>query len=287
MRPVTWSVPFGKSTLIPAGCLHWPIGEKDLLREWVRSVAEAENGFTILMGDALDCARTHYRKHIRSYQEDENSQEALDAWHRKDVEALAKELAPIKKKIIGAISGNHYWQFIDGTTSDQYLCQLLGIRYLGPMAAVRIEYKNPRGKVIHRMTLIAHHNGGSNGGRTTGGDVNGLLKLEHTFDADIYLLSHTHRRHGHKETVLTLSVKGEPTVLERTKVFVRTGAFLKGFKADNPTVNAPHFPGYAEAAAYRPTDLGWVTIDINLRQGASSPRSRRQYQIKQDIRLSY
>jgi hypothetical protein len=168
MKPVTWSVPFGHSTLLPAGCVHYPIGEKDLLREWVRAVAEAPNGFTILMGDALDCARTHYRKHIRSYQEDENSQEALDGWHRKDVEALAKELIPIKNKIIGAISGNHFWQFMDGTTSDQYLCQLLGIRYLGPYAAVRLEFKNKDGRVRHHMTLVAHHNGGSQGGRTTG-----------------------------------------------------------------------------------------------------------------------
>lgn len=287
MNPIAWDVPWGRSTFMPAGCLHWPVGEKDLLRQWVRSVAEAENGFTILMGDALDCARTHYRKHIRSYQEDENSQEALDEWHRKDVRDLAKELEPIKGKIIGAISGNHYWQFMDGTTSDQYLCQLLGIRYLGPYAAIRLDFRNQtNGRVMYHMTMVAHHNGGSQGGRTTGGDVNAALAMERAFEADIYLVSHTHRRHAHKETILTLSSKGKPAVRERMKVFVRTGAFLKGFKADSPTANAPHFPGYAELRAYRPTDLGWVTLNIKLSQ-VNAKKAGKQAEFRQDIQVSY
>jgi len=287
MKPIAVNLPFGRSTFIPCGCIHWPVGEKDLLREWVRAVAEAENGFTILMGDALDCARTHFRKHVRSYNDDENSQEALDEWHRRDVEALAKELEPIKKKIIGAISGNHFWQFQDGTTSDQYLCRLLGIRYLGPYAAIRLDFRDKGGKggAKHHMTVIAHHNGGSQGGRTTGGDVNGVLRMEHAFDADIYLLSHTHRRHAHKETVLTLNMRGEPNLRERTKVFVRTGAFLKGFKSDEPTVNAPHFPGYAESRAYRPTDLGWVTIHIKLTHVDRREKGGGEY--RQDIQVSY
>jgi hypothetical protein len=241
------------------------------------------------MGDSLDTARTHFRKHVRSYQEDANSQEALDNWHRRDVEDLARELSPIKSKIIGAISGNHYWEFMDGTNSEQYLCQLLGIRYLGPMAAVRLEFVR-RERRLHYLTMVAHHNGGSQGGRTTGGDVNALNRFESSFDADIYLLSHTHRRHGHKETGLMLSPSSDPPqVLERTKVFVRTGAFLKGFKPDNPTVNAPHFPGYAELRAYRPTDLGWVKIHINLTETNSSHGrgAKAALGVKQDITLEY
>lgn len=286
MRPYAFTLPFGTSTFLPAGCLHWPIGEKDLLKEWVRAVAESENGFTILMGDALDCARTHYRKHIRSYNDDENSQEALDGYQRKEIEALADVLRPIKKRIIGAISGNHLWTFNNGTTSDQYLCQLLGIPYLGPYAAIRLDFRHKTdGCIEHHMTVIAHHNGGSQGGRTTGGDVNGVLRMENAFEADIYLLSHTHRRHAHKETVLTVSQRGEPMLRERTKVFVRTGAFLKGFKADHPTVNAPHFPGYAESKAYRPTDLGWVTITIKLTHVSDRKTNKGEY--RQDIRVSY
>jgi hypothetical protein len=283
LKPISYVVPFGKVYVKAAGCIHFPLGERELLRKWVRDVATTPNCVTMLMGDNLDCARTKYQKHIRSYQADGNSQEALDAWYRKDVEALAQELMPIKDRIIGAISGNHGWTFLDGTTGDQFLCYLLGIPYLGPYAAVRLEFRDggkKTGKLRHQLTMVAHHSGGSQGGRTTSGDLSALLRTETAFDADIYLLSHTHRRYGTKETTLTISRTGVPKVVERTKVFVRTGAFLKGFKADNPTNTAPHFPGYAELAAFRPTDLGYVTISIDLTRTNSKD-------VAQDIQLTF
>ena len=267
MRPIAFSVPFGKSTLIPGGCLHWPIGEKDLLREWVRSVAEAENGFTILMGDSLDCARTHYRDYIRGYRQDENSQMALDEWIKRDVEALARELRPIAKRIIGVILGNHFWEFSDGTNSEQYLARLLEVPYLGPMGVVRLEFRTQNSndsRVRHQMTLYAHHSGGGNGGRTTGADIGALERQELSFDADIYCLSHTHRRGGFKTPQLALNRKGQPRLTERTRVFLRTGAFLKGFGEDHPGTDRQHVPTYAEKKALRPTDLGWVSLHIKL-----------------------
>jgi hypothetical protein len=287
MQPLAFRVPFGKSTLIPLGCIHYPVGERELLKEWIAAVAAAENGFTILMGDALDQARTHFRQHMRAYLDDENSQEALDAHHRRDVEALADMLRPIRKKIIGAISGNHYWQFIDGTTSDQYLCQLLSIPFLGPMAVVRLDFTDKDGRVCVQKTLVAHHSGGGNGGRTMGGDVNALGRMEATVDADFYLLSHTHQRHAHKKVTLTISSKYTPVLRDRTKVFVRTGALLKGFKEEIIATNKPHFPSYAEKAAYRPTDLGWVEVHIKTTHVGIRPKAgeARRGEYRTDVRL--
>ena len=293
MRPIAYSVPFGRSTFVPAGCLHWPIGEKDLLREWVRQVAEAENGFTILMGDSLDCARTHYRDHVRGYRQDENSQQALDEWMKRDVEALAKELQPIKKKIIGIILGNHFWEFSDGTNSEQYLSRLLDVPYLGPMGVVRLEFRTPSNNncVRHQMTLFAHHSGGGNGGRTTGADVGALERQEASFDADIYCLSHTHRRHGFKVPQLALNRKGQPRLTERTRVFMRTGAFLKGFAEDYPSKDRPHVPTYAEKKALRPTDLGWVSLHIKLShvhvKGLSKRRGQPGGEVRSEFTIAY
>ena len=103
------------------------------------------------------------------------------------------------------------------------------------------------------------------GGRTTSGDVAALTKLEAGFDADIYVAGHTHRRHAHKEAVLTLSRKGEPRIVDRTRVFIRCGAFLKGFREDEPTTTRRHVPTYAEEKMLRPTDLGWVELEVKWR----------------------
>lgn len=263
MRPVCFRLPvYETTTFIPAGCLHWPIGEKDLIKRWVSEVQESPNAWTVLMGDTCDSARSHYRTHIRSYREDENSQLQLDEWQRKEVAELAELLKPIKQQIAGAILGNHYWEYNDGTNSEQYLCQLLGIPYLGPAGVVRVEYVNRSRKSIDATQVVfLHHAGGSRGSRTLGGDVNGLTRLEQTIEADIYVLSHTHRRYGLKESKLTVTTKGTPRLREKTTVLVRSGAFLKGYKEDNPVVNQPHFPSYAEKEAYRPTNLGWVALE--------------------------
>lgn len=261
MRPVTFQLPIHEpSTFLPAGCLHWPVGEKDLIKRWVKAVKEAKNGWTILMGDTSDAARTHYRTHLKSYTQDENSQLALDEWHRREVAELAKILKPIRDRIAGAILGNHFWQYSDGTNSEQYLCQILKIPYLGPTGIVRVEYRNRGGELLGTHVVYAHHHGGSAGGRTYGGDINVLVRAEQNFDADVYVLSHTHKRLALKMPMLTLTQKGQPRLKERTKVLIRSGAFLKGYAEDHPSPERPHFPSYAETAAYRPTDLGWVTM---------------------------
>lgn len=267
--------------MIPAGCLHYPDGELDLLKEWVKAVKGTPNSFGILMGDTFDFARTHYRDHITSYRADKNSQERIDSWARRDIEALAKIISPIKKRLIGAILGNHFHAFLDGTNSEQYLCRLLEIPYLGPIALVRLEFrdKGGEGRLRHTMMLWGHHTGGSSGGRTTGADVGSLERTEGSFDADIYLLGHTHKRHVIKKPILTMSSKGKPHILARMKVFARTGAFLKGYSEDYPSTTMQHVPTYAEEKAYRPTDLGWVEITIKLTESggnAGQPKEIRQ-----------
>lgn len=282
MKPTVYRVPYGEPVhYVPAGCLHWPIGEKDMLRRWVKEMQRLPNAFTVLMGDTQDCARTHYRDHVRGYRADQNSQLALDEWVRRDVADLAKELSPIQGQIAGAILGNHLWEFADGTNSEQYLCQLLKIPYLGPTGIVCLEFRDKGGKGRCRLqqVIYAHHHGGSQGGRTTGADANALERSELVFDADIYTLSHTHRRLGFKLPKLGVTSKGSRRLVERTKVFVRSGAFLKGFGEDNPSTSRPHIPSYAESKALRPTDLGWVTVGIHARGGNGGNDAKVDYTV--------
>lgn len=279
MRPISVALPYGDSVFFPACCLHWPIGERDLLKEWVEKVRRTPNGFALLLGDSHDGVRTHYRDHIRSYRSDQNSQILLDDFIRKDVRDLAKVLEPIKGKILGAIRGNHYWEFADGTNTEQYLCQLLGLRYLGVVGLIRVDFKHKE-KVRNSMVIYAHHHGGTKGARTTGGDMGALERAEGQFDADVYVLGHTHRRYGVKLPKLSLTSKGNPPrIREHSKALIRAGSFLKGFKEDFPTVAQPHFPTYAEEGALRPLDLGWVELHISFRAG--------DYDINRDFKVSF
>jgi hypothetical protein len=261
MRPIAVKKQFGEHVFIPAGCIHWPLSEKHLVDAWIEKIKETKNAFTLLCGDTFDFSRGHFRKHNKSYTEDETSILALDEWHKKDIVELAKKLEPIKGKILGTILGNHYHHFSDGTTSEQFLCQLLKIPFLGTTGMIRVDFHNTS-KRLHSLVIYAHH--GTGGGVTIGGDANNLERKEAGFDADIYVMSHTHRRHAFKTEQLQLSKKGTPTLRTRPRVFVRTGTFLKGYAQDNPMAERAYQAPYAEKMGLRPTSLGYVEVLIGM-----------------------
>lgn len=260
----------GPITLIPASCLHYPIGDEGLLRKWVKRIRDDESARTILMGDMLDQDRTTHRKHRKAYVADRNSRLADDRHVDRDVDALAEILLPINDKIIGVLEGNHFYEYSTGITSDQKLCDKLGVPFLGAMGLVKLVI----GGTGHRsaLTIWAHHSGGSSGGRTVGGSVNALARQENAWDADIYLVGHDHRRIAWRETTLRLNDGVTPQVVERPKIFARVGAFLKTHEHSGcVSTKQPYFPHYGETAAYRPSDLGWVEIGIKLVKPAGAP----------------
>ena len=185
---------------------------------------------------------------------------------------LAKILKPVKDKIWGVMRGNHFWEFQDGVNSEQELCRLLEVPYLGVIGGIRITcavYGHKHKPVARNLTLIAHHHGGSSGGRTIGGSANPIKRLEEAWDADIHLLGHDHRRMAWKEPVLALTSTGKRVrVKSRDKVFARCGSFLKGFKEDVINSTQRHSPAYAEVRALRPSDLGWITIHVDWKSSS-------------------
>lgn len=245
----------------------------------MRELKTAPNGFTVLCGDSTDAERTHYREHLRSYRADKNSQAPFDKFMRGEVEKLAKIIKPAADRVLGVILGNHFHEFSDGTNSEQYLARLLGVPYLGVLAAIRLDFMEKETR-RHTLTLVAHHNGGKRGGASSAAaDLRQLESLENAWDASIYTLSHTHRRLAHKSPIFKLQERGEPKLITKTKVFIRTGCMLKGYGEDEPTVDKPHAPHYAEEACYRPLDLGWVRCEINMKKDSDGT-------VKVDYRLT-
>ena len=275
MKPLAYEERSGEFTLIPACCLHFPEGEISLIEKFVKRVESDPKARVILLGDSMDQERTHRRKHRKSYVDDESSMSTDDRHNRRDVEELAHILNPISDRIWGVLQGNHYYQYSSGVTSDQYLCQLLEVPYCGPVGLFRIAVGGG-GKgganSSRNLKIWCHHSGGSMGGRTLGGSVNALLRQENSWDVDMYLIGHDHRRVCWRESTMGLTDQGPPKILERTRVFARVGAFLKTYKHETCIPKkSVHIPGYGENAAYRPSDLGWVEIGVKLKKPHRDP----------------
>lgn len=256
----------GPLTLIPASCIHYPVGDADLLKEWVKRIKQDPTARTILMGDLIDQDRTTHRKHRKSYVADRNSRLHDDRHMDRELKGIIEILRPIRGKILGMLEGNHFYEYATGISSDQKVCEALEVPFLGALGAIKLVMLRKGSNSRKSLTVFAHHSGGTAGGRTTGGSVNALLRQENAWDADVYLLGHDHRRIAWREATLALNDAPVPAVVERTKVFARVGAFLKGHDHEGcVSTKSPYFPSYAEAAAYRPTDLGWIEIKMDLR----------------------
>lgn len=70
-------------------------------------------------------------------------------------------------------------------------------------------------------------------------------------------------------------------------MFLRTGAFLKGFGEDYPSKDRPHVPTYAEKKALRPTDLGWVTLHIKLTHAHNKEGKSRGKPLGSEVRSEF
>jgi len=255
---VAIKIPRRNFVLMPAACIHWPLTDKALFREWVARVIERD-AYVFLVGDSFDFARSHYRRHQKSYQDDESSPEAIDAWHEEDIRALAKMLEPIKRRILGVVRGNHFHSFLDNTDSEQHLCRMLGVRYLGVEAAIRLDMGD------ESMVLYLHHDGGS-GGTTMGGDVNGLLKAAGVINPDVVICAHTHKAYGFKEAQHEVSRVGNPVILSRDRAFLRSGCFKSHAEPTAPSSLTAYVPNYRAVRAYRPINDGWVELEVEFRK---------------------
>lgn len=246
--------------LMPAACIHWPLTNKPMLKEWVERVIERD-AYVFLVGDTFDFARSHYRRFQKTYQDDESSPEAIGGWHEADIRELGEILKPIKRRILGVVRGNHFHHFQDGTDSEQRLARILGVRYLGVEAAIRLDFA--RGE---SMVLYLHHDGGS-GGTTMGGDVNGLLKAAGVINPDVVICAHTHKAYGFKEPQHEISRTGHPVILARDRAFLRSGCFKSTAEPTAPSSLTQYIPNYRAVKAYRPTQDGWVELEVEFRRG--------------------
>lgn len=249
--------------LFPLSCIHWPLTDRKMLRQWKEAVLEAPSSRVILLGDQFEGTRTSYRAFLKSYAKDKNSKNTFDTLMEAQVDELVAELTPIKDKIIGVLQGNHYYEFFGDLTSDQLLCQRLKVPFLGVEAGIRLECRDTKGKGRATLIVAAHHHGGSSGGKTFAGDVGALHRFEQVWDADIFLLGHTHKTLTFMAGKKALQKTGEPLEVVRKLVFARCGC-MRDSEADTSAANIPYNPDYAKMDSYPPIPLTWPEIRVRV-----------------------
>lgn len=262
-------------TIIPFGCVHRddPGFREHLWRQCVDEIASTQNAYAIGLGDYANFLRTTARTYLKAYVADDNSFRELDSMVKAEAIKFHKTyLERIKDRLLGLAEGNHYHEFQNQMTDTQFLCDLAQVPYLDKPCFMRLTVKAKIGGTIKTMRvfkILIHHGDWSGGSSRAGGDVTAMENKSLGFDFDIYLFGHTHRLHAIHSPFLTIPTTGELKVLERPRVFIRTGAFMAGY--DEKCVKS-----YAHKKLLPPTELGYCRLQIQFyREYDSERRAKR------------
>jgi len=248
-------LPWKKTEIILCGDIHWGCDacEKDLFRRFVKAHKEAH---WWLLGDPFDLAPTSNRMKIRSCGLNDGVLDRIEKAHREDVEELAKLLATTN--VEGLISGNHYWQFEDGQTSDTMLADMLGAVYLGDCALVVVEFsrRSPHKNSVP-IRIFLHH--GTAVGRKVSAPLNRLQDLVAEQEADIYATGHAHK--SPQAPIDRIYTTDNGHLYHRTKRLLAVGSFYRSYLQHS--MHGDRLQGsYAEKKLLAPSTLGCPNIIV-------------------------
>ncbi len=238
-------------TIVAVGDVHFgaPMFAADRFDEFIKGCKQLVNPYYLLMGDYQDMVSSSERRLLGGGLH-ESTVDTLDGVYRGLTEEFASRLDFMRGRVIGVLNGNHYGELLDGGNTDMLLAELLGARYLGTTALIRlgIDYHGAKTSV----TLCANHGQGAS--RLVGGSLNRVQQMAEGFDADVYLMGHDHKKGAATSSRLFLGQNMD--IRERKLLYLRTGSFLKAYMDG--------MPNYIADKAGAPSDLGAVRFDILL-----------------------
>lgn len=286
MELVSHSIPakVGQEILVmPIGDIQWSGRDPEVAMGMLRRHIQwgVDHGAWFLgMGDYIDFMSPSNRARYEAAGLYDTTRKSVDDKAASLTEDLfLRALKPSRGRWLGLLEGHHYHTYRNGITSDQDLAERLDAPFLGSCAFVRLMLqlsKTQRGSV----TIWCHH--GVGGGVTLGAPLNKLERLLTSWEADIYLIGHHHKKVAGPIDRIEPAWQGNRNhagVVHRTKIIACTGSFLKGYatedgapsKVKRTAKGLEGVPadvrrgGYVEQNMLNPVALGGVLVKIKPR----------------------
>ena len=242
--------------VIPLGDIHLGNAGCDIkkFKEIVAWIKEHKNVWWLGMGDYVDCIN-YSDKRFDPDSLDERYLENLSNCIPMQIDDIISLLEPIADKCIGLHRGNHeetirlrYHHDVMAKMSDA-----LNAPILKDSAITRLHFNDGKG---HRNAFDIFSTHGSSGGRKGGGKINRLEDMIGFYDADVYIMGHSHIKAT--ETKSTLYLDRHMNLKVRKRILAVTGCFLRGYQEGKSS--------YVEKWGFPPTDTGVVKLMFNPRR---------------------
>lgn len=258
-------------TITPLGDLHFGNAATDeqLIKRIVQQIAEDPSHFWLGGGDYCDFIN---RKDPRF------RETAIASWLHgvndlagRQIQKTRDELEPIKDSCLGLLKGTHELSILKHSERDVYASLVDALKpshdvpiRLGVQGFVRLRLTCvSSGNVRYNtwtVVIYCHH--GVGGGILEGGHALALGRLFKSYNCDIGLMWHRHRRHVIDQIQLQPAKRGNK-IKERYQVAAFCGAFLKSYSEDEV---------YAEEKHYPPQPVGPVQVILHPGTGKIAVR---------------
>lgn len=260
----------GTYYLIPVGDIHYGANNfhEEKFDQFIDWAKDRRDCFYLFTGDMIDFMSTSERNALNISNYHESTINDIEELADQKVNKLCEKVKFMKGNIIGALGGNHYFQYYSGITSTDKFCEQMKCKNLGVASFIRFvireKVKGRKSKPItSKLDIYVHHGRGA--GRTAGASVN---KLEYDMQgkvADIYCQGHDHKKFAVTKSQIGLSSGGGNLALVQKKILLlRTGGFLRGYVDGKKS--------YLAEADYNPTDLGVVKVMLCLKRNKVGSR---------------
>ena len=242
---------------------------------WKRCLTSIESTDTALvfgLGDYLDWTRTTHRLPMLSvWGEDDKARQTMDEMVMEQlvypfVDTIRKVCPSFKDKCVGLVEGNHHGtllskRFANGRTTTEEICQLLGVRYLGLSAWVRVTgYRSMGSKkpgTALNLNVLLNHSVSSSGKLATSLAA-AQRKLEGWRNVDVFLSANDHQLGHVLRQELSCTQRSLPRPMECQQVIGKVGSFQKGYQEGSSSTN------YVEKKLLHPGQLGWLAFTAHV-----------------------
>lgn len=253
--------------ILPVGDIQWA-GDKrqvalGMLKRHIQWGVD-NNAYFLGMGDYIDfMSPSNRQRHRSAALYDTANQVIADKADELTQEIYQEALAPSKGRWLGLLEGHHFFETAGGTT-DQTLAGLLGAKFLGTSAFIRLQFTRGSQDGSSSVLIWCHHGVGA--GQTPAAVLNKLKNIAAGFEADIYLMGHLPKKVVEVTDRLTSvwPVNTNPYTVHRTKVFAGTGGFMKGWVPQGRQDGIPR-GGYPEQGMMPPASLGGIALRVRPR----------------------
>jgi len=207
-----------------------------------------ENGAYFLgMGDYNDSESPSGRRKVKQADFYDSTQEALDDSAWRAIHSFYECVKGTEGRWLGLLSGHHYHDFGNGTTTDTILANMLQAPHLKSCAFVRLKFKRTKTSSQSATIWCAHGDGGGN-------PLTKLAKVSADFEADIYMMGHVPMCTAIKKPRLYMGRQRPYTINHRTVALVATGGFMRGYTQGHSS--------YVERKIMMPTALGAPLVKV-------------------------